>query len=106
MAILASFYRVYHLYRKKDILRLVVFDEALNRMDADNVEECMRFIQILSFQVQIVDPAGKTKLVVPFVNTNIIVMREGSNSFVEHVTCKEIEQWVEHEQHRALTASR
>jgi len=101
VAILASFYQVYHLYRKKDTLRLVVFDEAFNRMDADNVEECMRFIRKLGFQVLIVEPTGKIQLVVPFVNTNIIVMREGFNSFVERVTCKEIEQWVELEQHQS-----
>ncbi|SFR00564.1 Uncharacterized protein YPO0396 [Desulfoscipio geothermicus DSM 3669] len=95
VAILASFYQVYHLYRKKDTLRLVVFDEAFNRMDADNVEECMRFIRKLGFQALIVEPTGKIQLVVPYVNTNIIVMREGYHSFVERVTCKEIAQWVE-----------
>lgn len=106
VAILASFYQVYHLYRnKEDTLRLVVFDEAFNRMDADNVEECMRFIRKLGFQVLIVEPTGKIQLVVPFVNTNIIVMREGFNSFVECVTCREIEQWVEHEQQQSMAAS-
>ncbi|SFG14894.1 Uncharacterized protein YPO0396 [Desulfotomaculum arcticum] len=105
VAILASFYQVYHLYRnKEDTLRLVVFDEAFNRMDADNVEECMRFIRKLGFQVLIVEPTGKIQLVVPFVNTNIIVMREGFNSFVERVTCREIEQWVEHEQQQSMAA--
>jgi uncharacterized protein YPO0396 len=95
VAILASFYRVYHLHRKKDTLRLVVFDEAFNRMDADNVEECMRFIRKLGFQALIVEPTGKIQLVVPYVNTNIIVMREGFHSFVERVTRREIEQLVE-----------
>ncbi|GAW93203.1 ATP-binding protein [Calderihabitans maritimus] len=95
VAILASFYQAYHLYRKKDTLRLVVFDEAFNRMDADNVEECVRFIRKLGFQALIVAPTGKIQLIVPHVNTNIIVMREGYHSFVERVTRKDIENWAQ-----------
>lgn len=98
VAILASFYRVYHMHRNKDTLRLVVFDEAFNRMDADNVEECMRFIRKMGFQALVVEPTGKIQLVAPYVNTCIIVMREGFHSFVERVTRREIEQLVEQAQ--------
>ena len=95
--IIASFYQAYHLYRNKDTLRLIVFDEAFNRMDADNIEECMRFIQKLGFQVLVVEPTGKIQQLVPYVNTNIIVMRDGFNSFVERVTRKKIQEWAEQE---------
>jgi uncharacterized protein YPO0396 len=95
--IIASFYQAYHLYRNRDTLRLIVFDEAFNRMDADNIEECMRFIQKLGFQVLVVEPTGKIQQLVPYVNTNIIVMRDGFNSFVERVTRKKIQEWAEQE---------
>jgi len=97
VAILASFYQAYHLYRKKDTLRLVVFDEAFNRLDADNVEECVRFIKKLGFQAFIVAPTGKIQLIVPHVNTIAVVMREGFESFVERVTRRDIEQWASRE---------
>ncbi len=90
VAILASFYQAYQLYRKTDTLRLVVFDEAFNRMDADRIEEAIRFMQNLGFQAVIVAPTGRIQLIVPHVNTNLVVMREGFNSFIERVTRKEL----------------
>ncbi len=93
VAILASFYQAYQMYRNFDTLRLVVFDEAFNRMDADRIEEAVRFIDTLGFQAFIVAPTGKIQLIVPHVNTNLIIMRDGFTSFVERVSRKEIEAW-------------
>lgn len=90
VAILASFYQAYQLYRKTDTLRLVVFDEAFNRMDADRIEEAIRFMQNLGFQAVIVAPTGRIQLIVPHVNTNLVVMKEGFHSFIERVTRKEL----------------
>ncbi len=90
VAILASFYQAYQLYRKTDTLRLVVFDEAFNNMDADRIEEAIRFMQNLGFQAVIVALTGRIQLIVPHVNTNLVVMREGYNSFIERVTRKEL----------------
>jgi uncharacterized protein YPO0396 len=93
VAILASFYQAYQMYRNHDTLRLVVFDEAFNRMDADRIEEAVRFISTLGFQAIIVAPTGKIQLIVPHVNTNLIIMKDGFDSFVERVSRKEIEKW-------------
>ncbi len=90
VAIMASFYQAYQLYRKTDTLRLVVFDEAFNRMDADRIEEAIRFMQSLGFQAVIVAPTGRIQLIVPHVNTNLVVMKDGFNSFIERVTRKEL----------------
>ena len=90
VAILASFYQAYQLYRKSDTLRLVVFDEAFNNMDADRIEEAIRFMQNLGFQAIIVALTGRIQLIVPHVNTNLVVMREGYHSFIERVTRKEL----------------
>lgn len=90
VAILASFYQAYQLYRKTDTLRLVVFDEAFNRMDADRIEEAIRFMQNLGFQAVIVAPTGRIQLIVPHVNTNLVVMKDGFHSFIERVTRKEL----------------
>ncbi len=90
VAILASFYQVYQLYRKQDALPLVVFDEAFNRMDADRIEESITFMKNLGFQAIIVAPTGKIQLIIPHVNTNLIIMREGFNSFIERASRKEL----------------
>lgn len=90
VAILASFYQAYQLYRKSDTLRLVVFDEAFNRMDADHIEEAIRFMQKLGFQAVIASPTGRIQLIVPHVNTILAVMREDFHSFIERVTRKEL----------------
>jgi len=90
VAIMASFYQAYQLYRKTDTLRLVVFDEAFNRMDADRIEEAIRFMQSLGFQAVIVAPTGRIQLIVPHMNTNLVVMKDGFNSFMERVTRKEL----------------
>ncbi|UMZ74965.1 ATP-binding protein [Natranaerofaba carboxydovora] len=90
VAILASFYQSYGMYRKTDTLRLVVFDEAFNRMDADRVEEAIRFIKTLGFQPLIAAPTGRIQLIAPHINTNLIVMKEGFTSFVEQVSRKEL----------------
>ncbi|MEW6242968.1 MAG: SbcC/MukB-like Walker B domain-containing protein [Bacillota bacterium] len=93
VAILASFYRAYQLYRNKDSLRLVVFDEAFNRMDADRIEEAICFMKNLEFQAIIVAPTGRIQLIVPHVNTSLIVMKEGFHSYVERVSRKDLGQW-------------
>ncbi len=93
VAILASFYQAYQLYRKSDTLRLVVFDEAFNRMDADRVEEAIIFMKNLGFQAIVVAPTGRIQLIVPYMNTNLIVMRDGFNSFIERVGRKDLERW-------------
>ena len=93
VAILASFYQAYQLYRKSDTLRLVVFDEAFNRMDADRIEEAVAFMKNLGFQAVVVAPTGRIQLIVPYMNTNLIVMRDGFNSFIERVSRKDLERW-------------
>jgi len=90
VAILASFYQAYQLYRKSDTLRLVVFDEAFNRMDADRIEEAIRFMQKLGFQAMIVAPTGRIQLIVPYMNTNLVVMKDNFTSFIEKATRKEL----------------
>ncbi|MGI6317617.1 MAG: ATP-binding protein [Dethiobacteria bacterium] len=90
VAILASFYQAYQLYRKQDTLRLVVFDEAFNRMDADRIEEAITFMKNLGFQAIIVAPTGRIRLIIPHVNTNLIVMKDGFHSFIERVSRKDL----------------
>ncbi len=107
VAILASFYQAYQLYRKPDgdTLRLVVFDEAFNRMDADRIEEAIRFMQKLGFQAIIVIPTGRIQLVAPYMHTNLVVMKENFTSFIERVSRKDLTTLVEGEEQRDATST-
>jgi len=71
----------------------VVFDEAFNRMDADRIEEAIAFMKNLGFQAVVVAPTGRIQLIVPYMNTNLIVMREGFHSFIERAGRKDLERW-------------
>lgn len=90
VSILASFYHAYHMGRKEDTFRLVIFDEAFNRMDANRVEEAIKFIQSCGFQTIIVAPTGKVALLAPHFENSMIVMKENYHSFVVPVAMNEL----------------
>lgn len=90
VSILASFYHAYHMGRKEDTFRLVIFDEAFNRMDANRVEEAIKFIQSCGFQTLIVAPTGKVALLAPHFENSLIVMKENYHSFVVPIAIREL----------------
>jgi uncharacterized protein YPO0396 len=47
----------------------------------------------LGFQAVVVAPTGRIQLIVPYMNTNLIVMREGFHSFIERAGRKDLERW-------------
>lgn len=97
VAILASFYHTYQMYRTTDTLRLVIFDEAFNRMDADRVEESIRFILKMGFQAIIVAPTGKIQLLAPHLPNTLIVMKDNFVSYVERFSRNDVINWIEEE---------
>lgn len=90
VSILASFYHTYHMSRKEDTIRLVIFDEAFNRMDSNRVDEAIEFIKSCGFQTLIIAPTGKVALLAPHFDNSIIVMKEQYQSFAVPVTIDEM----------------
>gem|GEM_PF-1181048 len=90
VSILASFYHTYHMGRKDDSFRLVIFDEAFNRMDANRVDEAIQFIKDCGFQTIIVAPTGKVALLAPHFENSVIVMKENYHSFAVPVAINEL----------------
>ena len=83
VAMLASFVQLYRLRDSRHTLRLILFDEAFNRMDADRIETSTRFIDKLGLQAIVAVPTEKCEDIAPHLSTTLLVLREGRYSWVE-----------------------
>lgn len=81
IAILASFN---HLYSDKT-MRLVVFDEAFNKMDEERIKTSLRLVKRLRLQLVAAVPDEKMQHMAGEVSTTLIVHREGFRCFVDFV---------------------
>jgi uncharacterized protein YPO0396 len=80
IAILASFY---HLYRSNKTARLVVFDEAFNKMDEQRIQSSLRLIKQLNLQLIAAVPDEKMQHMAPEVTTTLIVTNHNYRCFVD-----------------------
>lgn len=82
VAIVASFLQLYcYNTLPEDSIRLVMFDEAFNRMDSDRIENTLLFINKLGLQLLAAAPTEKCELITPHVPTTILVLREGHHAW-------------------------
>jgi uncharacterized protein YPO0396 len=80
IAILASFY---HLYRSNKTARLVIFDEAFNKMDEQRIQSSLRLIKQLNLQLIAAVPDEKMQHMAPEVTTTLIVTNHNYRCFVD-----------------------
>ncbi|MZP30659.1 AAA family ATPase [Heliobacterium undosum] len=80
ITILASFYQ---LYGSNKTMRLVVFDEAFNKMDEERIQTSLRLIKRLNLQLIAAVPDEKMQHMAPEVTTTLIVHRDGYTCFVD-----------------------
>ncbi|MCV5403789.1 hypothetical protein OFM88_29985, partial [Escherichia coli] len=78
--ILASFQ---HLYRNKNTIRLVVFDEAFNKMDEERIQISLRLIKQLDLQLIAAVPDEKMAHMAAEADTAIIINRVGHVCFAD-----------------------
>lgn len=85
VVIAASFLRIYRPGQRggEDSARLVLFDEAFNRMDPDRAEKALRLFRQLGLQVIIGAPTDKCELLQPHLETTLLVLRDGHRAWVE-----------------------
>ncbi|MCL5677105.1 MAG: hypothetical protein M1602_04445, partial [Firmicutes bacterium] len=83
VAMIASYLQAYRLPYNPDAARLVLFDEAFNRMDPDRVENMLAFLNQLELQAIIAAPTDKCQLIAPYVPTTVLVMRNGRRVWLE-----------------------
>jgi len=81
IAILASFAQLYHINdKKRNCFRLIIFDEAFSKMDGERIRESIQLLKNIGFQCILSAPPEKIGDIVPLVDRNIVVIRNGHSS--------------------------
>ena len=80
VAIAASFAQMYSL---GDSIRIMMLDEAFDKMDDDRIASMMKFFKEQNFQVILATPPAKMEIIGEYVDDIYVVYREGYNSFIE-----------------------
>ncbi|MDR0910706.1 MAG: hypothetical protein LBM77_13205 [Spirochaetaceae bacterium] len=88
VAIAASFYRFYKAH-PEDTIRLVIFDEAFNRMDDERIGKILQFYRDLNLQIITSVPPEKIESILPWMDQVNIITRLGSGVRVFGCLAKE-----------------
>ena len=80
VAIAASFYQ---LYRFGNTVRLMLLDEAFDKMDDDRVKSMLEFMNELKLQVIMATPPPKIEVIGEHVGCILTAIRDGNRSIVE-----------------------
>lgn len=76
VAVLSSFLQVYRVRQEEaNTLRLIVFDEAYNKMDHQRIQESIKMIREMGLQVILSAPTEKIADIAPLVDRNLLVHR-------------------------------
>ena len=79
IAILASFAQVYKIQDRSSFgntMRLVVFDEAFNKMDSERIVECVRLLRQLGLQAIFSTPPDKLTDIMPEADSTFLTYKE------------------------------
>ena len=80
VAIAASFVQ---LYKLGDTIRIIMFDEAFDKMDDNRISAMMDFLNSQKFQIILATPPAKLEVIGEKIDTILMAMREGTNSIIE-----------------------
>lgn len=80
VAIAASFVQ---LYKLGDTIRIMMLDEAFDKMDDDRICAMMDFFNSQNFQIILATPPAKMEVIGEKVDTVLVAIREGTTSIVE-----------------------
>jgi len=85
ISILASFAQLYRINKNRsdNTLRLIVFDEAFNKMDEERMKESLKLLPKFEFQSIISAPSEKAGEIIPLVNNTLCVIRKDKNTVVK-----------------------
>jgi uncharacterized protein YPO0396 len=79
VAIAASFYRFYKA-NPEETTRLVMFDEAFNRMDDERIGKILTFFRGINLQIMNAVPTEKIEAIAPYMDRINIVIRYGNRA--------------------------
>ena len=80
VAIAASFSQMYSL---GESIRIIMLDEAFDKMDEDRIETMMQFFRSQNFQIILATPPAKMEIIGEYVDTVLMTYRDGYSSTVE-----------------------
>lgn len=80
VAIAASFSQMYSL---GESIRIIMLDEAFDKMDEDRIESMMQFFHSQNFQIILATPPAKMEIIGEYVDTVLMTYRDGYSSTVE-----------------------
>ncbi|ETT45440.1 MULTISPECIES: ATP-binding protein [Paenibacillus] len=80
VAIAASFVQ---LYKLGDTIRIIMLDEAFDKMDDNRIISMMDFFNSQNFQIILATPPSKIEIIGEKVDTILMAMRDGTTSIVE-----------------------
>ncbi|MBT9173056.1 MAG: Chromosome partition protein Smc [Syntrophomonadaceae bacterium] len=91
VAVLASFLQVYRVRQDEaNTMRLIVFDEAYNKMDHQRIQESIKMIREMGLQVILSAPTEKIADIAPLVDRNLLVHRLKKATLVKAFDPKEL----------------
>ncbi len=82
VAILASLMKIYHINQNANSLRLVVFDEAFDKIDTSRIDVCINMLQEIGFQFLIAAPDHKSPYIAPLVENTLVVSKPDDKTSV------------------------
>ena len=91
VAILASLMKTYRMNQNANSLRLVVFDEAFDKIDTSRIEECISMLREIGFQSIIAAPDHKASYIAPLVERTWVVVKPDDKTSVLHPYHKTLE---------------
>ena len=80
VAIAASFVQMYSV---GETIRIIMLDEAFDKMDDDRIENMMKFLRSQNFQIILATPPAKIETIGEYVDTVLVTYRNGYSSIVE-----------------------
>lgn len=80
VAIAASFAQMYSV---GETIRIIMLDEAFDKMDDDRIENMMKFLRSQNFQIILATPPSKIETIGEYVDTVLVTYRNGYSSIVE-----------------------
>ena len=99
IAVLASFAQLYQVNNlssaANNTMRLVVFDEAFNKMDSDRIIESVRLLRKMGLQAIVCTPPEKLADIAPQADRTLLVGKRGYEMFVLPYTKEAAETWNE-----------
>lgn len=71
------------LYSYGETIRIIMLDEAFDKMDDNRIESMMDFFNSQNFQIILATPPAKIEIIGEHVDTILLAIRDGSSSIIE-----------------------